>query len=355
MAAEHRTATEQKDAASLIIAAEKALAPGKTRPPKEFVGALFAQAAPDDLTRYQPPEIAALADAAWTFLAERNRGAPKVRIATPGPAGPSERLKQISVLEIVNDDMPFLLDSVLGELTEQGIEIRLVAHPIISVARDATGHLTSFAASPGAGTKRESFIHIHLERLEDETRRAKLVQAVEQVLADVRISVHDWRPMMDRIQEAVVALKTNPPPLPPDEIAEAIQFMDWLITNNFTFLGVRNYVFTIGEDALEPQYETGLGLLRDPGLQVLRRGDQLVIITPEIREFLKEPRLLIVTKSAVRSRVHRRAYMDYIGIKQFDSAGKLTGELRIVGLFTSTAYTQTSSSIPYLRRKIAAV
>ena len=90
-------------------------------------------------------------------------------------------------------------------------------------------------------------------------------------------------------------------------------------------------------------------------MQVLRRGDQLVAMTPEIREFLKEPKLLIVTKSAVRSRVHRRAYMDYVGIKQFDAAGKLAGELRIVGLFTSTAYTQMSSAIPYLRRKIAAV
>ena len=109
------------------------------------------------------------------------------------------------------------------------------------------------------------------------------------------------------------------------------------------------------KDALEPQYETGLGLLRARDMQVLRRGNQLVVVTPEIREFLKEPKLLIVTKSAVRSRVHRRAYMDYVGIKQFDAAGKLAGELRIVGLFTSTAYTQTSSAIPYLRRKIAAV
>ena len=166
------------------------------------------------------------------------------------------------------------------------------------------------------------------------------------MLADVRVCVHDWRRMMDRIQEAVVALKTSPPPLPAEEIAEAIQFLEWLIANNFTFLGVRAYVFTADEDALEPQYETGLGLLRDRGMQVLRRGDQLVAMTPEIREFLKEPKLLIVTKSAVRSRVHRRVYMDYVGIKQFDAAGKLVGELRIVGLFTSTAYTRCRARFP---------
>jgi glutamate dehydrogenase len=352
MAVTPRTASEQKDAASLIAAAEKLVA--KDGPPKEFVGGLFARAVPEDLIRYEPREIATLADAAWAFLAERTPGTPKVRVVTPGTAA-GERLKQISVLEIVNDDMPFLLDSVMGELAERGIDIRMVVHPIVSVARDKTGRLTSFGTSPATGALRESFIHIHIERIDDAARRDVLVQAIEQTLADVLVCVHDWRPMMDRIQEAVVALKTNPPPLPPDEIAEAIQFMDWLIANNFTFLGVRSYLFTADEDALEPQYETGLGLLRARDMQVLRRGNQLVVVTPEIREFLKQPRLLIVTKSAVRSRVHRRAHMDYIGIKQFDSTGKLAGELRIVGLFTSTAYTQMSSAIPYLRRKIAVV
>src|SRR3954454_11588284 len=355
MAVEHSPAVKEKDAGALVATAEDALSSRKKAPPNEFVRALLAGAVPEDLLRYEARELAELCEAAWTFLAERKPERPKIRIANPDSVAGGDQLKQISVLEIVNDDMPFLLDSVLGELSERGVEIRLVLHPIISVARDATGRLSSFQASPAAGSLRESFIHIHIERIEEEARRSELMGAIEQVLADVRICVHDWRPMMDRIQETVVALKTNPPPLPPDEIAEAIQFMDWLITNNFTFLGVRNYVFTAGEGALEPQYETGLGLLRDRDLQVLRRGDQMVAITPEIREFLKEPKLLIVTKSAVRSRVHRRAYMDYIGIKQFDSAGKLAGELRIVGLFTSTAYTQTSSSIPYLRRKIASV
>src|SRR5215208_4846897 len=355
MAVEHPSAVEEKDSDALIAAAAKALGSGKNAPPKEFVRALLAGAAAEDLLRYQARELATLSDAAWTFLSERKPGAPKGRIATPDRIGSGDQLKQISVLEIVNDDMPFLLDSVLGELSERGIEIRLVAHPIISVERNTAGRLTAFRASLGAGTLRESFIHVHMERIEEETRRGTLVQAIEQVLADVRVCVHDWRPMMDRIEEAVVALKTSPPPLPPDEIAEAIQFMDWLIANNFTFLGVRSYVFTAHEDALEPQYETGLGLLRARGMQALRRGNQLVMVTSEIRHFLEEPKLLIVTKSAVRSRVHRRAYMDYIGIKQFDSTGKLAGELRIVGLLTSTAYTQTSSSIPYLRRKVAAV
>ena len=161
--------------------------------------------------------------------------------------------------------------------------------------------------------------------------------------------------MLDRVAGEIADLKNNPPPLPVDEIAEAIQFLQWLTDDNFTFLGVRNYEFSAGEDSLEPVFESGLGILRARDVHVLQRWNQPLVITPEIRAFLKEPTLLIVTKSAVRSRVHRRVYMDYVGVKRFDADGRLIGEFRIVGLFTSTAYTRSARTIPYLRRKIDAV
>ncbi|MGE5365731.1 MAG: NAD-glutamate dehydrogenase, partial [Betaproteobacteria bacterium] len=72
----------------------------------------------------------------------------------------------------------------------------------------------------------------------------------------------------------------------------------------------------------------------------------------EIRAFLQEQTLLIITKSSARSRVHRRVHLDYVGVKRFDRAGKLIGEHRFCGLFTSTAYTQPARGIPYLRRKV---
>ncbi len=147
-------------------------------------------------------------------------------------------------------------------------------------------------------------------------------------------------------------LKANPPPLPADEIAEAIQFLQWIAADNFTLLGARDYAFTDSDDALKPKFETGLGLLRSPETRLLRRGNQLVTITPEIREFLKEPKLLIMTKAAVRSRVHRRVHLDYIGVKRFDADGKLIGECVLCGLLTSTAYTRSVRAIPYLRRKV---
>src|SRR6266540_1999970 len=261
-----------------------------------------------------------------------------------------------SILEIANDDMPFLVDSVLAELAERGIDVRFVVHPVLTVERDGTGRLTAFKGTKAAaGALRESVIYIHIERIDEEARRAEIVEAVEQVLADVRVCVRDWRAMTVRMAEVIAELKADPPPLPAAEIAEAVAFLEWLADNNFTFLGIRNYRFTAAQDTLEPVFDSGLGILHSRDMTVLRRWNEPLVITPQMRALLKQPTLLIVTKAAVRSRVHRRVYMDYVGVKRFDRDGKLVGEFRIVGLFTSTAYTLSTRSIPYLRRKVDAV
>jgi glutamate dehydrogenase len=325
--------------------------------PESFTAQLFARAAPEDLMRYEARELAALAEEAWAFLKERRAGAAKVRFdSRPGPIG-AEHIKTVSIIEIVNDDMPFLLDSVMGELTDQGIEVRLVVHPIFTIERDNSGGLIGFRGeAPAVGTaQRESFIHIHVERIEDEMRRKQVAHAFELMLADVRVCVQDWRPMLTRVGEVVAEIRNNPPHLAVDEIAEAVQFLEWLLANNFTFLGLREYSFPGTEGEIEPKYETGLGILRGRDVRVLRRGRELVAITPEIMEFLKEPKALIITKANVRSRVHRRVHMDYIGVKRFDAEGRLSGEFRMVGLFTSTVYTRSTRTIPYLRRKVDAV
>src|SRR5262249_55902661 len=160
-----------------------------------------------------------------------------------------------------------------------------------------------------AGAARESFIHIHTERIDDDAKRAEIVAAIERILGDIRLAVTDWRPMQARVAEMIAELKANPPPLPVGEIGEAIQFLEWLAGNNFTFLGVRNYRFTTGEETLAPDFETGLGILRAHEMRVIQRWNRPLVITPEIRKLLQEPTLLVVTKAAVRSRVHRRVYM----------------------------------------------
>src|SRR5216684_2212126 len=346
---------EERAEAALIAAAGKVLDHDHRGVPADFVAGLFARAVPEDLMRYGPREVATLAADAWALMSVRQPGAPRMCFASPAASGGQARLNTVSVLEIVNDDMPFLLDSVMAALNERGVEIHFVVHPVFSVERDASGRLIAFRGTqPAAGARRESFIHIHSERL-DERRRADIAAALERTLGDVRLCVEDWRAMLARVGEVIAELKNNPPPLPVAEIAEAVQFLEWLVADNFTFLGIRNYRFGAGGDAFEPMFETGLGLLRAAAMGVVQRWNQPLAITPEIRALMQEPTLLIVTKSGARSRVHRRVYLDYVGVKRFDAAGKLVGEFRIVGLFTSTAYNRSTRSIPYLRRKVSAV
>ncbi len=327
MAVQNIPRPEDKAASQTLIGEAAALVAARWRDfPPDFFAALYGRAAPDDLERYRPEELAAIGEQAWTFLSERKPGTAKIAFS------PARLSPDVAVLEILNDDMPFLVDSVLGELSERGVDIRLLVHPVFAVERDEAGRLTAFKGVRKGEGRRESFIHIHVQGIEDAAQRADIVHALEDVLADVRVSVQDWRPMLARLQEVAADLKTNPPPLPADEIAEAIQFLQWIAADNFTLLGARNYAYTDSEHALEPKFETGLGLLRSREMRLLRRGNQLVTITPEIREFLQEPKLLIMTKAAVRSRVHRRVHLDYIGIKRFDADGNLVGECGFCGL-----------------------
>jgi glutamate dehydrogenase len=331
--------------AALIEAATGVLAKRKPDIPTDFLAKLFGLAAPEDLRRYAAAELADAAEHAWVFLAQRSPGAPKIRIE------PSAALGGVSVLEIVNDDMPFLVDSIVGELNRRGLGIRLFVHPVIAVERDSAGRLVGFEGGRASGVGRESFIHFDLDGIEEAEKRAEVVEALASILADVRVCVQDWQSMLARIRGVIADLKANPPPIAADETAEAIDFLEWLADDNFTLLGARDYVFAENDDVLKPLFETGLGLLRSPDMRLLQRWNQPLIVSPVIRTFLREPKLLIVTKSTARSRVHRPVHLDYIGVKRFDAAGTLIGERRFCGLFTSTAYTQSVRTIPYVRWK----
>jgi glutamate dehydrogenase len=314
-----------------------------------FADQLFGLAVPEDLERYTADELAGIAEQSWSFLAERTAGVPKMRFE------PSAIKRGVSVLEILNDDMPFLVDSIIAELNQRSLDIRLFVHPVFAIERDLAGKLVNFRGARTVGSHRESLIHLHVEGLDDAGQRAEILQTLEGILADVRVSVDDWQPMLARVRAVVTELRSNPPPLPVEEIAEAIQFLEWMAEENFTLLGVRDYAFTAHEESLDPVFDTGLGILRSRDMRLLRRWNEPLKVTPEIRDFLREPRLLVVTKATSRSRVHRRVYLDYIGVKRFDNNGKLVGEHRFCGLFTSAAYTRPARSIPYLRRKLDGV
>src|SRR5947199_2329340 len=339
--------------ATLIREAAGSMEPGKT--PRAFAELLFDHTNVEDLVNYDAASLAFLAEQAWEHVQQRTAGSADIRVINPMmPDG-----REISVLEVLNDNMPFLVDSTMAELAEQGIEVTLVAHPIIAVERDEQGKLLRFygeTLTEASKGERESLIHFHIARLDADADRQKLIEGLAKTLNDVRACVTDWRAMRARVEQAIKTDRSNPPPLPIDEVAEASQFLQWLCADNFTFLGLREYRFSSDIDASdEISAGQGLGILRDPDVKILRRGAEMVVMTPEIREFMREPTVLIVIKANINSRVHRRVRMDYVGIKLYTPDGRLEGELRLVGLFTSGAYTRSARQIPYIRRKVAQV
>jgi glutamate dehydrogenase len=318
-----------------------------------FEAFLFGRVVPEDVAAYPKATLTRLATGALERFARRRMGEADIRLIDVAPEG----MLPITIIEVVNDDMPFLLASTLAELTERGLDVRLVAHPVLAVRRQDNGELTALGGLAGAVTgsdyRRESLLHIHVARIVGAKARASLVQALEDIHRDVRLAVRDWKPMRERLAEVARRYRETPPLLPADEIAEAVQFLDWLLNDNFSFLGMRDYRFA--DLKADPHPGEGLGILSDPDVKVLRRGPDLVVMTPEVRAFLTEPSALIITKANVRSRIHRRVHMDYIGVKLIDDKGQLEGELRLIGLFTSTAYTGSTRSIPYIRHKVAQV
>ena len=232
--------------------------------------------------------------------------------------------------------MPFLLDSTLAELVEQGYEPRLVAHPILAVRRDGEGRLRELVG-PARGpvpqdATRESLIHIHLDAI-DEAARERL-RAGWSASIPTSPSPSPTGAMRERLEAAIARYRGAPPPLPAEEMrggAGLSSTGSWPTIS--TLLGVREYSFPDGDVAAAPIEGSGLGMLRDPAVKVLRRGAELVAMTPEVRAFLHKPSALIITKANVKSRVHRRAHLDYIGVKLFSDGGEVMGELRVVGLF----------------------
>ena len=320
-----------------------------------FADRFLLRAAPEDLAAFAPSALKSLAAYFRAAGLMRTPGEPFLRVFTPGTMTDGWTLGT-SLLATINDDRPFLVDSIVGALKEMGIRILAIFHPIIKTKRDAAGRTIGYLTDKDASGTAESMIAIAIAPVA-ESRAAEIEAEIARVLRDVTVAVNDWQAMLMRLSESVAELRMRRPrAAPPEEVEESLTFLEWLQSNHFTFLGCRDYVFeSEGEGRLVSQKETGLGLLRDPERRVIRRGADRVSLTPEVRGFLMQPSPLIITKANVRSTVHRRVLQDYIGIKRFDASGALVGERRFVGLFTSAAYNESAHQIPFIRRKVMSV
>ena len=317
-----------------------------------FAVAFIDRIAAEDKAPYAPDMLERAAGLAHAALAGHRKGQSVVSIDTEGAVRREGRA--VAVVTLVNDDMPFLYDSMVGEVTASCGSPHLVAHPVFAVVHGDGGVETVLGpVERGDATHdRVSVMQFHVRRMSAEDAVA-LAARLRTILRHICLAVTGWRAMIGRLNLALSDLAQPEAPIPPAKAQDAIAFLEWLRDDNFTFLGMREYAYEKG-GALRLSDTPALGILADPDVRVLRTPDGSIHDTPEVRAFLDGPEPIIVAKANTKSTIHRRAYMDYIGVKLY-AEGKVSGELRIAGLFTATAYTRSVMRIPWLSAKAKGV
>ncbi|GAA1297235.1 NAD-glutamate dehydrogenase [Streptomyces sanglieri] len=338
----------------------------------------YLHTAPEDIAGRDPVDVFGAASSHYRLAETRPQGTANVRVHTPTVEENGWTCSH-TVVEVVTDDMPFLVDSVTNELSRQGRGIHVVIHPQVVVRRDVTGNLievlaegNGIATGPqgrkGAEDKKnelphdalvESWIHVEIDRETDRADLQQITADLLRVLSDVRETVEDW----DKMRDAALRIADDLPGEPLDDLAdeevnEARELLRWLAADHFTFLGYREYELK-DTDSLAAVPGTGLGILRsDPHHSV----DEAHPVSPsfdrlpaDARAKARERKLLVLTKANSRSTVHRPSYLDYVGVKKFDTDGNVVGERRFLGLFSSAAYTESVRRVPVIRRKVAEV
>jgi glutamate dehydrogenase len=313
---------------------------------ERFIAEFYEHVPPADVAERTPRNLYGAALSLWRFAERRRPGQAKVRVHNPDPVADGWTSPH-TIIEIVNDDMPFLVDSVTGAINSSNRIVHLIIHPILSVARNPDGQLCD-PSDQKAREIRESWMQIEITSESDPAELARLTQTLSKVLGDVRAAVQDWQRMRSVLRDIVTSLSTHPPPIPAGELAEVQDFLRWLDDDNFTFLGYREYLFV---GAGKPEHGP-LGILRDETHPVFGGLRDLSSLPGDVQDFVRRRELLVVTKSNRRATVHRTAHMDAIGIRQFAPGGEVVGIRVFVGLFTSLAYSRDPRSIPLLRLKV---
>ncbi|MFJ1923586.1 NAD-glutamate dehydrogenase [Streptomyces sp. NPDC088131] len=359
---------------------------GQERPGQDvllaYLQRYYLHTAPEDIGGRDPVDVFGAASSHYRLAENRPQGTANVRVHTPTVEENGWTCTH-TVVEVVTDDMPFLVDSVTNELSRQGRGIHVVIHPQVIVRRDVAGKLievltdgAGVSTGPQSGRKNakgakdakaelphdalvESWIHVEIDRESDRADLQQMQADLLRVLSDVRETVEDWEKMRDAALRIADDLPGEPlDDLADDEVNEARELLRWLAADHFTFLGYREYELK-DSDALAAVPGTGLGILRsDPhhteneAHPVSPSFDRL---PADARAKAREHKLLILTKANSRATVHRPSYLDYVGVKKFDAEGNVIGERRFLGLFSSAAYTESVRRVPVVRRKVAEV
>ncbi|MGC3952722.1 MAG: NAD-glutamate dehydrogenase [Propionicimonas sp.] len=311
---------------------------GSPEPPAAFQQRYLEQLPPEELVGLEPSALDVRIAAHFDFGRRRPGSEQLLRVITPRPEPDGWDAGGATVVQLVTDDRPFLVDSLTMEVARQGWSLRRLFHPQLKVPRDADG-----VVADGTGTERpESWIAMEVmaplgaaaSDLSDE-----LLAGLTAALHDTAVAVADWQAMLAAARTAIDELPAGSPPVPPERVRSAVELLRWLVDDHFVFLGYREYRIDDGEFEAVPG--TGLGILR---------GED----DPETFHAVPvptEPEVLVVTKDPRRSRVHRNAYLDYLGARIHDAQGRPVGERRFLGLFAASAYAESVHNVPVLAAK----
>lgn len=320
-----------------------------------FVRLFYKDVPPDDMAGRSVDSLYGAALTLYKFAQKRpSANAAKIRVYNPDLEEHGWKSDH-TVIEMINTDMPFLVDSVTSALNEFDLTVHLVIHPIMRIARDDRGELLSVEGVETSDAPRESVMHLEIDEQTDEAVLQKVRDRLEDVLTDVSLSVEDWQAMLSKVAEVLDEIRTAPTGISPEDQKEAQDFLGWVHNDHFTFLGYREYKFsgtgTKAKVDVNPQSQ--LGILRREGTHIFDELRQIGNLSTEVQAFVAQPSLLMVTKANKQSTVHRSVHLDTIVVKQFDDQGKVVGQHLFVGLFTSVAYNLSPRLIPLLRMKLA--
>ncbi|MCG8369957.1 MAG: NAD-glutamate dehydrogenase, partial [Proteobacteria bacterium] len=308
----------------------------------------FADIPYEDLEGRSEEIMARIALDHLDFGSVRRRGQALLRIYNASEAEHGYA-SAFTFIEMVNDDMPFLVDSVAAAINRHNLAVHITVHPIVSVRRGRNGRLTAISHPDDDEAHSESFIRFAISQVSDEQELELLRKEITKVLGDVRVTVRDWGKMRQRMHETRELLVNGPKGADPLLRSESQALLDWLADDHFTFLGYREYRLA------KRGKRTFLNAVEGTGLGLLCREDshhKSVELTPEMRRVSRSRDWLILTKANSRSTVHRPAFLDYVGVKVYDEDGNAVGERRFMGLLTSIAYSEIPRNIPLLRHKV---
>jgi glutamate dehydrogenase len=319
-----------------------------------FAKAFLRRLAPEEIVESGPKGLFGLVRSAFAFADSRGTQSSIVRVFDPDE-GTDGYATVGTVVQTSTDDSPFLVDSVHEELLTSGLGIRRLLHPVIGTIRDEHGRIERVMSGRDA-SHRESLMHFELDRRLTPAEATALGERVAAILHDVRLVVRDFEPMQERVRHMIELARAGAVRYQPQEVGEAIDFLEWLAQLNFVLLGYREYelVDIDGQErsGIRAVAGSGLGILSDVQRSAFADVTPLAALDEVVRARIEGGDLLVFSKTNSYSTVHRRARMDYIGVRIVDPQGVITGEARLIGLFTSKAYMEPAAKTPLLHHKL---